>query len=76
MTGPGLSIDARVAKWQGHVGASNLPYAAVESGHVAGGIVSVMQAILAEQAGLAALSTIADLSLACNNGTGEHSVLP
>jgi NitT/TauT family transport system substrate-binding protein len=51
------------------LGASTVRYAAVESGRVAGGIVTVTEAVLARQAGLAVLSTIGDLPLACNAGT-------
>jgi len=51
------------------LGASSVRYAAVESGRVAGGIVTTTEAILARESGLAVLSTIEDLPLACNAGT-------
>lgn len=51
------------------LGASSVRYAAVESGRVAGGIVTVTEAVLARQAGLAVVSTVSDLPLACNAGT-------
>jgi NitT/TauT family transport system substrate-binding protein len=51
------------------VGASTARLAAVESGHVGGGILSAAEMIRAREAGLAILNTAEDLPLACNNGS-------
>ncbi len=50
------------------LGTSSVRYAAVESGRVGGGIVTVTESLLAREAGMAVLSTIEDLPLACNAG--------